>query len=388
MTNPLWLFGSASVLGVGHQTSGLPCQDSCVVKSSDNGQWVAMVASDGAGTAAHSDISSKYISNQFATTLIDMATELDRKRPGAWVTDAVIESIVGLRKHLRHIANSDDDISQYHCTLVAALVGPSGGLAIHLGDGAVFGGYAGLDFEDSVDLSRDYFVSLPQNGEYANETVFLTERDWIKHLRIDPIPALNWLVLGSDGGMALAMVGEKLPKTGFISPVLKSLLENSDQPSRDAAIHGILSDKQADRLTNDDKTLVAVVRSKISSVGGTIKDSSPDPSASKSSLTVQMVADIQQDVPDSSQNVTASRPLGIVEKKISTLRVFSVGLVLIALCLFTVWAIWASIAEKIPNWMTPAKAQPESSEALVPRAALSNPPIAETKSPLALKETL
>lgn len=272
-----WSIAAASVRGKSHEQSGIPCQDACVVQASEDGKWVALVASDGAGTAAHSDVSSKLVSLKFACALIDLAAELDGQPPGAWVTDAVIEHIVSLRKQLRVIAGSDD-ISAYHCTLVAALVGPSGGFTIHLGDGAVFAGAADLSGATAIDLSRDYFVSLPQNGEYANETVFMTERDWIKHLRIQPVSSVDWLVLGTDGGMALAMVAEKMPKTGFVIPILQSLLSNPGRSSRDAALHAILSDRQADRLTNDDKTLIAVVRSTCTAVQGEFQDNKPVPS--------------------------------------------------------------------------------------------------------------
>lgn len=274
MKSPIWNFASASVRGASHIANGTTCQDSNAIRESDDGLWVAMVASDGAGTANKSDVSSKFVAHEFAEALVAIASDLAKRPPGPWVTDAIIEHIVGMRKQLRSMAKSDD-ISSFHCTLVAALVGPSGGITIHLGDGAVFGAQSGPTASKALDLSQDYLLSLPQNGEYANETVFMTERDWVKHLRIEPLPAVDWLVLGTDGGMALAMVGEKRPKSGFIKPVLEALTLRCDQATRDAAIHNSLSDKQADRLTNDDKTLCAVVRSKLTHVEGAIQERVP-----------------------------------------------------------------------------------------------------------------
>jgi len=229
-----------------------------------------MVASDGAGTAALSDRSSKMVATEFAGALIDIAAELAIRPPGAWVTDAVIEEVVRLRKKLRAESKSDD-ISAYHCTLVAALMGPTGGLTVHLGDGAVFGGIAGARSTQVIDLADDYVVSAPQNGEYANETVFLTERDWLRNLRIQPVHALDWVILGTDGGMSLAMVGEKTPKSGFVVPVLNELLAEPDAVQRSLRLEAILKDKQADSLTNDDKTLVIAVRGKFASVTGEFK---------------------------------------------------------------------------------------------------------------------
>ena len=51
-------------------------------------------------------------------------------------------------------------------------------------------------------------------------------------------------MLGTDGGMALAMIGEKLPKTGFVTPVLQALISNEKRGERDSALKLILSDRQ------------------------------------------------------------------------------------------------------------------------------------------------
>ena len=262
-----WKIAAVSVKGTGHEQTGAPCQDACSALESEDGRWVALVASDGAGSAKHSDVSSTLVASDFANALIAIAKELDDRPPGAWVTDAVIEEIVRLRKVLREKAGSDN-ISDFHCTLVAALLGPSGGFTIHLGDGAVFGGIANSTDESRINLSDEYFVSEPENGEFANETVFLTERDWIKHLRIQPLFKAGWLILGTDGGMALAMVEEKAPKVGFVVPVLRGVISSSDSEARNDSLEKILSDRLADRLTNDDKTLVIAARSTYADVSG------------------------------------------------------------------------------------------------------------------------
>jgi hypothetical protein len=228
---------------------------------------VALAASDGAGTAKRSEIGADFVAREFAKCLIRLSEECDRRAPGAWVSDTVIQDIVALRSRLREAAGSDD-ISDFHCTLTAALIGPTGGVTVHLGDGAIFGGAADSRVGEVIDLSRDLFVSAPQNGEYANETVFVTERDWVKHLRIQPVAAVDWLMLGTDGGMALAMVGDSQPKSGFVVPVIRALLQEPGFPARCEALERILDDQQADRLTNDDKTLIAAIRSQYRDVTG------------------------------------------------------------------------------------------------------------------------
>jgi hypothetical protein len=267
MTNDHWKFCGASVRGTGHVQTGTPCQDSFGISRSTDGKWIALVASDGAGTASRSKEGSQLVAKSFAGDLIKLASELDSKPPGAWVTDRVIEAIVHTRHELRRVAGCDD-ISPFHCTLVSALLGPSGGFSIHLGDGAVFGGTLSPIEKNTIDLGDDFFVSEPENGEYANETVFLTERDWIKKLRIHPIGRVDWVMLGTDGGMALAMIGEKLPKSGFVLPVLSNLCRSKDQDTADSTLVEALSDPKADRLTNDDKTLTIAIRREIQQVQG------------------------------------------------------------------------------------------------------------------------
>ena len=51
----------------------------------------------------------------------------------------MIQSILDIRSKLRDAAQSDT-LAQFHTTLVASLIGPNGGFAIHIGDGAIFTG--------------------------------------------------------------------------------------------------------------------------------------------------------------------------------------------------------------------------------------------------------
>lgn len=300
MAASLWTTAAASVRGRGHEQTGTPCQDSSKVQTSPNGKWVALVASDGAGTAKYSDAGSRLVADEMAKCLIHLSEECDRRAPGAWVNDRIIQDIVAVRDRIRDLAGSDN-ISDYHCTLSAALVGPTGGLTIHLGDGAIFGGAADGKQGDVIDLANHYFVSAPQNGEYANETFFLTERDWVKNLRIHPIAAVDWVMLGTDGGMALAMVGESKPKSGFVTPVIRSLSQDPDFASRCIALARILDDRQADRLTNDDKTLIAAIRSQFHDVKGEFDSAANHSALSSTSLPSKTSAVAEQAAQGSGQ---------------------------------------------------------------------------------------
>jgi hypothetical protein len=255
-----WIIANASVIGPGHQKTNTPCQDASVIQVGESGEWVAVVVSDGAGTASHSQEGSSFIAGFFATSLISLSVELASRAPGQWINDYVIERILEARHSLRAKAASDD-ISKYHCTLVACLLGPSGGFAIHIGDGAIFGGNAAhQQLTGETQLNSNFFISAPDNGEYTNETYFVTEGNWIKNLRITPMPKLDWIYACTDGGTALSMIADKEPKEGFIVPVLNEILKKNSTAERNTVLTSILADPQADKVTGDDKTIAIACR--------------------------------------------------------------------------------------------------------------------------------
>jgi hypothetical protein len=250
-----WVTASASVRGAGHVKTNTPCQDYSIVRTSADSKWVSIVVSDGAGTANRSDEGARHVTQYFGSELMKLATELNTRSPGNWVNDFVIEKVLETRKALRLIAQSDN-IRDFNCTLVACLIGPQGGFSIHIGDGVIIGGFR--DHTNGVDSGR-LFASKPENGEYANETFFITEKDWIRHLRIQPIPSLDWIVCCSDGGSALALVSDETPKMGFLQPVIDTIVAISDVRLRNSRLIDFLSDSQADKVTGDDKTLVIAI---------------------------------------------------------------------------------------------------------------------------------
>lgn len=251
-----WITAQASVIGLSHTKSGAPCQDASIVKTSRDGQWLIVVVSDGAGTAAKAEIGSKLVSEFFADELLELVEELQKRAPGHWINDFVIAKVLETREALRELAKSDD-IRDYNCTLVACLQGPSGGFSIHIGDGSILGGSSNKKLFSS---EKPEFLSPPENGEYSNETYFITEGDWVKHLRVMPMPKLDWLICCSDGGGDLALVTDKEPKNGFLKPVVSAVFGENDLQKRNAILHAFLEDPQADKATSDDKTIVFAVK--------------------------------------------------------------------------------------------------------------------------------
>lgn len=277
-----WITACVSVTGTSHRKSGISCQDASAVKVNSTGEWVAIVASDGAGTADRAQEGSALVADIFLKSLLTIAAELSSRQPGHWINDLVIEKVLEVRQLLRDRAKSDN-ISTFNCTLVSCLLGPSGGFAIHIGDGAVFGGINNLA-ESAAGSTKgsDFFISSPENGAYANETYFITEGDWIKHLRIMPLPRLDWVFACTDGGTALALETDKIPKEGFIFPVLQQILSKPTLAERNSALRDILINPEADKATGDDKTIILACReSQISQIRPAVRTLSEGDNKSK-----------------------------------------------------------------------------------------------------------
>ena len=216
-----WLHAGASVVGQGHLTSDAPCQDKFQIKVSEDGEWLAVVVCDGAGSAEFAGIGATIASQYFCQELVKLAQELVARLPGEWINDFVIDCVLRVRDRIRAHANSDE-IRKYHCTLVAALVGPQGGFSVHIGDGAIVGGtFAPPGSVPFVELGANVLISRPENGEYANETFFITEGAWVKHLRIRPLPRIDWIVVCTDGGASLLLDNDSQVRPAFLVPFIR-----------------------------------------------------------------------------------------------------------------------------------------------------------------------
>jgi hypothetical protein len=238
-----WRVYAASAIGKQHIDVGLPCQDAFAFDRV--GEWLIAVVADGAGSAAHSERGSVLCAHTVVSNLAGRATEAGS---GDWCSADIFPDVVQTaRAALQAEAEASGwPLQDLACTLVGAVLSSSGGWLFHIGDGM-----AAIRTLDGIPV-----VSLPENGEFANETWFVTADDWLPHLRCTPVTTVSCLAMMSDGAMPFVMNKARTDLfSPFFDPVSRYLL-GVDEATGNEALAGTLDDPRTWNITGDDKTLL------------------------------------------------------------------------------------------------------------------------------------
>ena len=253
-----WIITAGSVIGTSHSSQGEAKQDSVSVVDDQKGN-ISFCLSDGAGSSKHSELSSNITAKFMAEALSKLPEMIEEKGTGSWINDYIIQCIIDLRSAL-YKEFLTYDLRDYHCTLVAGILLKDTCLVAHIGDGAVLSGTSTVK-DNCIAFNEKLYLSEPENGEYKNETFFLTEPNWLKHLRIKVIPNVSWLIAGTDGGIDLLSVGDRL-NDDLVSAFLLDLI-NCSPANLHQQIDDMMSSTKADERTNDDKSLVIIISEEV-----------------------------------------------------------------------------------------------------------------------------
>ena len=241
---------AASAIGKSHIDGGLPCQDAFAFNVVD--EVVIAAVCDGAGSATLSHIGS----NLMAKSLVEMATANYQAGELLHVLDAeafklkIAKIITDVRTSLETLSQIENTkFADYSATLVGVIASANQGYFFHIGDG--------LAIAQSLERKAGNIMSLPENGEYANETYFITGTEWLTHLRLTPITnPIEMLALMSDGAMPFVMSkGNTDFYRLFIDPVANYLKTVSEQDGS-SALGSTLADVRTHQITSDDKALL------------------------------------------------------------------------------------------------------------------------------------
>ncbi len=220
-----WRVFQGSARGGHHIDQNIPCQDYIYYQT--HNQLLCAVVCDGAGSASLSDQGAAFFAEHITKKLIS------RVDHGPYsieeLTPIIEECIAEVRDELTATLSPEHTLRDYAATVVGCLMSSQGGCFFHIGDG--FGVYQ-LANQPAV-------LSLPENGEYASETFFVTGDDWKAHLRLtllsSPEAGTYWGLM-SDGAATFAIDKQR---TGFfpafINPVL-DYLKKVDETAGSAAL--------------------------------------------------------------------------------------------------------------------------------------------------------
>lgn len=248
-----WRVFAAAAIGKSHIDLGTPCQDAHAHQVV--GQTLVAVVCDGAGSQPLSHLGAQAISLQVVQALAGHEAHGDGlvalppevfHAAVAGVIDAVRDAL-GERAAAAGVA-----LSSYSATLVGVVAGEAGGYFFQIGDG--------LGAADPTLPDQAGTFSLPENGEYANETYFVSGAEWREHLRITAIPrAARTIALMSDGAMPFVMAKGN---TGLFRPFMDPVTQYLATASADEgnqALAGTLEDPRTYGITGDDKTLLVAL---------------------------------------------------------------------------------------------------------------------------------
>lgn len=306
-----WLLSEASVQGKGHVDANLPNQDAVSIRTSDDGHIVAAVVSDGAGTASKSQHGSRMAADFMSRSLLLIGEDI---RINQLSINQITERLIGEIDQLRNeLDPAGGALRDYHCTLVGCLIMPGFGFICQIGDSIALATrfvIVGSGSSSSVDYfpdDRTHWYEV-ERGEYANETHFLTESDWRKHLRVSPIPDdVDAVVMMTDGAMDVATTKGKVFR-GFLSNLIGRIIATSPRAERQKIIGDWLADHQTHRVTGDDKTIFTAIRKPCEKLSGLSvylgATTTPDDGSSNAkSAAVASVASGQSTVTDNAEQI-------------------------------------------------------------------------------------
>lgn len=248
----MWRVLARSVIGTSHRRRDGECQDASFTHRMTIGddEHLILACADGAGSAAEARLGATLACEAFCrharTALSGGArlADLDDATVRAWyrsVRDELVDEAAERAIRVRELA----------CTLLTAVVSAEGGVFAQVGDGAiVVGGDAGYEA-----------IAWPANGEYANETTFVTgdhfEHGFAWARRDAPVAEV---ALFTDGLQRLALnFADQSVHAPFFAPMFEALRRVDHVDVLDDELARFLDSPAVNDRTDDDKTLVLAV---------------------------------------------------------------------------------------------------------------------------------
>lgn len=186
MDTSRWKVAGTYVTGLSHINKEIGCQDRFAFKIANNVTSISIA--DGAGSVKYAELGSIIVANQINETItknFDLLFNAEADEARHKLTHA-IRTRLGI-----HAKRYSASIKDFASTLIFASVKDGKYIAGHIGDGI-------LGFVEKNELK---ILSPPDNGEFVNETYFVTSRSYKTRLRIykGELGNISGFVMMTDG---------------------------------------------------------------------------------------------------------------------------------------------------------------------------------------------
>lgn len=247
--NPHWQVVAASVCGTSHIKNKQLCQDAHHWQLLPDNVLIA-AAADGAGSASQGKVGAMVA----VETAIENLSLKDITRASlaedATVQLLLTDALLAAKKAVEDEAEASQKLPQdLATTLIIAIASPQMVAAAQIGDGLA--------------VAKDHLgnllaLTIPNNGEYINETTFLTSPGALDtaQMRLWRETIVNIGVL-TDGLQMLALnmvVGE--PHKPFFFPLFDFVQKVEDQTEAKEQLVRFLGSERITQRTDDDLTLI------------------------------------------------------------------------------------------------------------------------------------
>lgn len=244
-----WRVVAASVCGTSHVKNKQLCQDAHHWQTLPDNILVAAVA-DGAGSASLGKVGSM-VAVEAAVENIAMKEVARRDlTDDEFVRSLLTEAMIAAKKAVEEEAVACERQSfELATTLILMVATPEGVAVAQIGDG--------------VAVAKDYqgnlvALTMPDSGEYINETTFLTSYEAIDkaQLRLWRQPIVNVGVL-TDGLQMLAInMNVGAPHKPFFFPLFDFVANAEDKSVAKEQLVKFLRSERITQRTDDDLTLI------------------------------------------------------------------------------------------------------------------------------------
>jgi hypothetical protein len=231
---------------------GAPCQDRetfRLVDDAEGGEVAIGIVCDGAGSAAFADAGAELVSNALRTLAASFIAEYG----SAHITPLDMrEWVANIRRHVCELAEAEGTESRdYACTLLFAIASEGHTICGQIGDGAIV-------LKETGGLR---VAIWPENGEYANETFFVTQDDAEERLQVAMGGPVSDFVVFSDGLQRLALNDAlRTAHAGFFEPLVSTVRLSEELDATKSQLEAFLQSERVNEKTDDDKSIVIACR--------------------------------------------------------------------------------------------------------------------------------